>query len=56
MLLNGLWVNPRHGRGPRDKVTALAMLGTDEVRVVNYDGNSTDSSDKNPVKIMTQME
>ena len=26
-VFNGLWVNPRHGRGPWDQVTALANRG-----------------------------
>ena len=30
MLLNGLWANLRHGRGPRAKVTALARRGTNQ--------------------------
>ena len=29
MLLNGLWVNPRHRSGPRAKLTVLARRGTD---------------------------
>ena len=27
-VISGPWVNPRHGRGPRDQVTALANRGT----------------------------
>ena len=27
-MIDGLWVNPRHGHGPQDQVTALAKRGT----------------------------
>ena len=27
-VVSGPWVNPRHGRGPRDQITALAKRGT----------------------------
>ena len=39
MLLNGPWVNPRHGRGPRAKVTALASRGTAYESINNWDHN-----------------
>ena len=29
-MLGGPWVNLRHGRGPRDQVTALATRGTED--------------------------
>ena len=28
-MISGPWVNPRHGRGPRYQVTALANCGTE---------------------------
>ena len=27
-MIDGPWVNPRHGRGPRDQVTSLGKRGT----------------------------
>ena len=39
MLLNGPWVNPRHGRGPRAKVTALARRGTVQRRLYIFGGD-----------------
>ena len=35
VVINGPWVNPRHGRGPQDQVTALAKSGTAVVNYVN---------------------
>ena len=28
-VISGLWVNPRHGRGPRDQVAVLTNHGTE---------------------------
>ena len=39
-VLGGLWVNLRHGRGPRDQVTAPAMRGTIISSIVGDIGNS----------------
>ena len=36
MLLNGPWVNPRHGCGPWAKVTALARRGTKYKEVMEF--------------------
>ena len=33
-VISGPWVNPRHGRGPRDQVTALANRGTEGWRLI----------------------
>ena len=40
----GPWVNPRHGRGPRDQVTALAKRGTEAPGMIIYPAASWGSS------------
>ena len=34
-VIDGPWVNPRHGRRPRYQVTALAKRGTNVVALMN---------------------
>ena len=40
-VLGGPWVNPRHGRGQRDQVTALATRGTNHEYLTLNVGHSS---------------
>ena len=52
-VVSGLWVNPRHRRGPRNQVTALANHGTS---LTDVDEESEEIDDKNREKIGSESE